>query len=75
MKLYRMQEQLAFVAAEITDSRDQARARAKKLKEVDPLVKMLEAYANKLDDLHDKLVSSKREREAEVTGECMVFSI
>jgi len=59
MKLYRMQERLAFIAAAVTDTRDQAKARAKKLKSGDKLATSLEAFADKLDKLHKTLVATK----------------
>jgi hypothetical protein len=58
MKLYRMQERLAYIADSITDIRDQARDRAAKLKG-DPLAKKLTAFADRLDALHKTLVATK----------------
>lgn len=65
-KLYQMQERLAFVDAVVTDARDQARERAKKLDEKDPVAKDLGAFADKLDELHKTLVATK---EGAITGE------
>jgi photosystem II stability/assembly factor-like uncharacterized protein len=65
-KLYQMQERLAFVDAVVTDARDQARERAKKLDEKDSVAKDLEAFAEKLDGLHKTLVAT---REGGITGE------
>jgi hypothetical protein len=65
MKLYRMQERLAFVADSVTDIRDQARDRAAKLKG-DALAKSLQAFADKLDSLNKTLVATK---EGFLTGE------
>jgi hypothetical protein len=59
MKLYRMQERLAFIAAAVTDARDQAKARAQKLKAGEKLATNLEAFADKLDRLHKTLVATK----------------
>jgi photosystem II stability/assembly factor-like uncharacterized protein len=64
-KLYQMQERLAFIDDLITDTRNQARERAKKV-EGDPLAKELDAFAEKLDALHKTLVATK---EGQVTGE------
>ena len=65
MKLYRMQERLAFVADSITDLRDQARDRAAKMKG-DALAKNLNSFADRLDTLHKTLVATK---EGFLTGE------
>ena len=65
-KLYQMQERLAFVDAVVTDARDQAKERAKKLDEKDAVAKDLEAFAEKLDRLHKTLVATK---EGGITGE------
>ncbi|MGA9769194.1 MAG: glycosyl hydrolase [Blastocatellia bacterium] len=65
-KLYQMQERLAFVDAVITDARDQAKERAKKLDSKDEVAKDLEAFADKLDQLHKTLVATK---EGPITGE------
>lgn len=74
LKLYRMQERLAYVGASVTAARDQARERAKKLQEATPaaapakkgkketkedLGKTLETFANKLDALNKTLVATK----------------
>src|SRR5262249_2862261 len=48
-KLFQMQERLAFIADVVTDARDQARERAKKLQSGDGVAKDLEAFAEKLD--------------------------
>lgn len=65
-KLYEMQERLAFVDDVITDARDKARERAKKLDSGDAVAKDLEAFADKLDALHKTLVATK---EGAITGE------
>lgn len=65
MKLYRMQERLAFVSDSTTDLRDQARERAVKLKS-DALAKNLNTFADRLDALHKTLVATK---EGLLTGE------
>src|SRR6185503_947085 len=65
-KLYQMQERLAFVDAVVTDARDQAKERAKKLDEKDAVAKDLQAFAEKLDGLHKTLVATK---EGAITGE------
>ena len=64
-KLYDMQERLAFVDDVVTNARDQARERAKKI-EGDAVAKDLEAFADKLDTLHKTLVATK---EGPITGE------
>ncbi len=56
MRLYRMQERLAYVAEAIKDARDQANDRAEKLKKKDGLRKELEKFSDKLTDLHETLV-------------------
>jgi photosystem II stability/assembly factor-like uncharacterized protein len=66
MKLYRMQEQLAFLADSTTSLRDQARERAGKLAKGDETAKGLNAYADKLDKFHKTLVATK---EGFITGE------
>lgn len=66
MKLYKLQERLAFVAESVTTVRDQARERAKSLKN-DPLGKKLEEFAESLDTLHKSLVATKSE--GLITGE------
>ncbi|HSQ19516.1 MAG TPA: glycosyl hydrolase, partial [Blastocatellia bacterium] len=65
-KLYGMQERLAFVDDVVTDARDKAKDRAKKLVNGDPIAKDLEAFADKLDGLHKTLVATK---EGAITGE------
>jgi hypothetical protein len=65
-KLYEMQERLAFVDDVITDARDKAKERAKKLDSGDAVAKDLEAFADKLDALHKTLVATK---EGAITGE------
>jgi photosystem II stability/assembly factor-like uncharacterized protein len=66
MTLYQMQERLAFIAAAVTEARDQARERAKALKSDAKLAMTLEAFAEKLDRLHKTLVATK---EGFLTGE------
>ncbi|MBI1745956.1 MAG: glycosyl hydrolase [Acidobacteria bacterium] len=65
MKLYRMQERLAFIAAAVTDARDQARNR--KLPSGDKLASTLAAFAGKLDALRKTLAASKEG--TAITGE------
>lgn len=65
MKLYRMQERLAFISDSVTDVRDQARDRAGKLKK-DSLAKDLTGFADRLDKLQKTLVATK---EGFLTGE------
>jgi photosystem II stability/assembly factor-like uncharacterized protein len=65
-KLYGMQERLAFVDDVVTDARDKAKDRAKKLESGDAIAKDLEAFADKLDALHKTLVATK---EGAITGE------
>src|SRR5256714_374872 len=67
MKLYKMLERLAFVAAQVRDVREEARERAQKLGNAqDAVAKSLEAFATKLDDLYKTLVAT---REGQITGE------
>src|SRR5262249_22671198 len=61
-KLYAMQERLAFVDAVITDARDKAKERAKKLDEKDSVGRDLQTFADKLDTLHKTLVATKEGR-------------
>jgi hypothetical protein len=65
-KLYDMQELLAFIDDVVTDTRDKAKDRAKKLESGDAVAKELEAFGDKLDALHKTLVATK---EGTVTGE------
>jgi hypothetical protein len=65
-KLYDMQERLAFIDDAVTDTRDKAKDRAKKLDSADAIAKELEAFADKLDALHKTLVAT---REGTITGE------
>lgn len=67
MKLYGLTERLAFVSASITEVRDQARDRAKGLKEDDPLRKELGAFQDKLDALNRTLVATQEG--GQITGE------
>jgi hypothetical protein len=66
MKLYRMQERLAFLADQITGARDQAKDRAAKLKKGEDLTKSLTRFADQLDALHKSIVATK---EGWLTGE------
>ena len=66
-KLYRMQEELAYVAESVTQARDQAKGNAKKLKKRDGFAKELNRFANKLDKLHKTLVATRKV--AGITGE------
>src|SRR6266404_4494246 len=65
-KLYGMQERLAFIDDVVTDARDKAKDRAKKLESGDTTAKELEAFADRLDSLHKTLVATK---EGAITGE------
>jgi hypothetical protein len=65
-KLYEMVEQLAFLSDSLADLRDQARDRARKLPERDPLRKRLEALAASLDQQRGRLAAT---REGGITGE------
>ncbi|MEW6736837.1 MAG: hypothetical protein AB1489_36455, partial [Acidobacteriota bacterium] len=79
MKLYRLQERLAFVAESVRTARDQAKERMDKLngnesktkektkKPKEDLSKILETFSNKLDSLYKTLVAT-RESTA-ITGE------
>jgi hypothetical protein len=66
LKLYRMQERLAFLSDQITAARDQAKDRASKLKKGDELSKALTGFASRLDALHKSIVATK---EGYLTGE------
>ena len=59
-KLYGMMERLAYVVDAITNARDQARARAAKVKDGDPVRKRVEAFAEGLERQRTALVSSKQ---------------
>jgi hypothetical protein len=70
MKFYRLQERLAYVNAAAVEMRDQARDRAKKLKDDDALRKRLDALAGKLTDLEKTLVPTGAEGALpQITGE------
>jgi hypothetical protein len=64
MKLYRDLERLAFIAAQVTDSRDQLRDRARKVKGDEALAKELNALADKLDEFHKTLVATSENAES-----------
>jgi hypothetical protein len=66
LKLYQMQERLAFLADQITGVRDQAKERSAKLNKNDDLAKRLISFANGLDSLHKSIVATK---EGYLTGE------
>ena len=66
MKLYHMQERLAYLAAAVTEARDAARERAEALKKGDGLAKDLRRFADELDALHKTLVAT---RSGAITGE------
>ena len=66
MKLYQIQERLAFLADQITGVRDQANDRAGKFPKGDGLAKSLTAFASRLDALHKSIVATK---EGYLTGE------
>lgn len=58
MKLYNMQERLAFIADAVTHTRDQARDRTSKMKKKDKLAKSLNEFSARLDKLHKTLVAT-----------------
>ncbi|MFQ5708476.1 MAG: WD40/YVTN/BNR-like repeat-containing protein [bacterium] len=60
LKLYRMQEALAFTAEAITDAMEQADARKGQLKKKDKLARSLTAFSDQLDKLHKTLVATKK---------------
>ena len=60
MTLYRMQEDLAYIAEAIMDLRQQAESRAAKLKSRDRLARELRGFAGRLTNLHQTLVSDAR---------------
>ena len=66
-KLYRMQEQLAYLGDAVTSARDKARDQAKRLKKGDGFVKTLLAFADKLDQFNKTLVATRTG--AGITGE------
>lgn len=66
-KLYRMQEELAYVAESLTQARDDARGHANSLKKGDGFAKDLNRFADKLDQLHKTLVATRKV--AGITGE------
>jgi hypothetical protein len=70
MKLYRMQERLAYINTSVVEMRDQARDRAKKLKDGDALRKRLDALDGKLTGLEKTLVPTGAEGAMpQITGE------
>ena len=70
MKLYRMQEQLAYVNAALVEMRDQVRERAKKVKSADALRKRLDTLQGKLTDLEKTLVpTGESGAMPQITGE------
>jgi hypothetical protein len=70
MKYYRMQERLAYINTALVEMRDQARDRAKKLKEEDALRKRLESLDAKLTGLEKTLVPTGAEGAMpQITGE------
>ncbi len=70
MKLYNMSERLAFVKAAVSDARDQAADRLKKLKPDDPLLKRVTALKSKLDELEKEIVpTGDPGAMAQITGE------
>jgi photosystem II stability/assembly factor-like uncharacterized protein len=60
MKLYNMQEHLAYIAEATTSARDQAKKLAEGRKKGDRLAKNLSAFAEKLDTFHKTLAASRR---------------
>jgi hypothetical protein len=87
MKLYRMQERLAYINTAAVEMREQVRERAKKLKSPDVLRKRLDAFDGKLTELEKTMVPTGdagampqitgevrlREEIAEVYGEVLRF--
>lgn len=81
LKLYRLQERLAFITSLITDTRDQAKDRASKIKEPETsaktskskepesLAKTLSSFAEQLDNLHKTLVATKFDSVYGIKGE------
>lgn len=76
LKLYRLQERLAFVTTLITDTRDQTKDRLKKLKEAEPklketdvLAKSLDSLATQLNTLNETLVATKADSFLGIKGE------
>jgi photosystem II stability/assembly factor-like uncharacterized protein len=59
MRLYHMQEDMAFVAEAVAGARDQARDRAKKISGDEKLAAGLEELAGRLDTLYHRLVATK----------------
>jgi hypothetical protein len=66
LKLYDMQENLAFIGESVTGARDQAREHADSLSEGDELAERLTAFADRLDELNKTLVAT---RPGWITGE------
>ncbi|MFQ5630768.1 MAG: WD40/YVTN/BNR-like repeat-containing protein, partial [bacterium] len=60
MKLYNMQEHLAYIAEATTSARDQAKKLAEGRKKGDGLAKDLKAFADKLDTFHKTLVATRQ---------------
>jgi photosystem II stability/assembly factor-like uncharacterized protein len=70
MKLYNISERLAFVKAAVSDARDQAADRLKKLKPEDPLLKQVTALKSKLDGLEKEIIpTGDPGAMAQITGE------
>ena len=70
MRFYRMQERLAYINTALVEMRDQARDRAKKLKEGDALRARLDSLDTKLTDLEKTLVPTGAEGAMpQITGE------
>jgi len=66
-QLYQMQEELAYIADQVTGVRDQAKAQSNQLKKGDGLANALKQFADRLDKLHKTLVATKKS--AGITGE------
>ncbi len=61
MKLYDMQEELAYVAAVISDMKDQALQRKDEIKKSSKLKKELTTFADKLDSLYATIAITKKQ--------------
>jgi len=58
-KLYGMQERLAYVSEAMIDARDQAKKKAEGMKKKDKVRKLLESFADRLDELNKSIVATQ----------------
>ncbi|MFH2056252.1 MAG: glycosyl hydrolase, partial [bacterium] len=68
MKLYHLTEEIAFLGAIATETRDQAQARAEELGDKDGLRKRLDTFAARLREFNDSMVVNDDETQG-ITGD------